>query len=59
MRCGEAVEKNKHLIASDQREYQQELKKNYIKLKENLRPMLERKIPDLYKPLVKPRVESR
>ncbi|MGH0155739.1 UNVERIFIED_CONTAM: hypothetical protein FKN15_032837 [Acipenser sinensis] len=58
MRCGEAVEKNKHLIASDQREYQQELKKNYIKLKENLRPMLERKIPDLYKPLVKPRVES-
>ncbi|XP_041104640.1 dedicator of cytokinesis protein 8-like isoform X1 [Polyodon spathula] len=59
MRCGEAVEKNKHLIASDQREYQQELKKNYIKLKENLRPMLERKIPELYKPLVKPRVETR
>lgn len=30
-----------------------ELKKNYNKLKENLRPMIERKIPDLYKPIVK------
>ncbi|XP_078070451.1 dedicator of cytokinesis protein 8 isoform X2 [Mustelus asterias] len=53
MRCGEAVEKNKHLIASDQKEYQQELKKNYSKLKENLRPMIGRKIPDLYKPVIK------
>ncbi|KAJ7335514.1 hypothetical protein JRQ81_013455 [Phrynocephalus forsythii] len=52
MRCGEAVEKNKRLITADQREYQQELKKNYNKLKENLRPMIERKIPDLYKPIV-------
>ncbi|XP_076859733.1 dedicator of cytokinesis protein 8 isoform X2 [Brachyhypopomus gauderio] len=59
LRCGEAVEKNKHLIASDQKEYQQELKKNYNRLKENLRPMLERKIPELYKPLVKPRLENR
>ncbi|KAG7481213.1 hypothetical protein MATL_G00064220 [Megalops atlanticus] len=59
MRCGEAVEKNKHLIAADQKEYQQELKKNYNKLRENLRPMLERKIPDLYKPIIKPRIESR
>uniref|UniRef100_A0AAY5EFB3 Dedicator of cytokinesis 8 n=1 Tax=Electrophorus electricus TaxID=8005 RepID=A0AAY5EFB3_ELEEL len=59
LRCGEAVEKNKHLIASDQKEYQQELKKNYNKLRENLRPMLERKIPELYKPLVKPRMENR
>ncbi|XP_041042551.1 dedicator of cytokinesis protein 8 isoform X2 [Carcharodon carcharias] len=53
MRCGDAVEKNKHLIASDQKEYQQELKKNYNKLKENLRPMIGRKIPDLYKPVIK------
>ncbi|EPY74928.1 dedicator of cytokinesis protein 8 isoform 1 [Camelus ferus] len=56
MRCGEAVEKNKRLITTDQREYQQELKKNYNKLKESLRPMIERKIPELYKPLF--RVES-
>ncbi|NXF38007.1 DOCK8 protein, partial [Nyctibius bracteatus] len=53
MRCGEAVEKNKRLITADQREYQQELRKNYGKLKENLRPMTERKIPELYKPIVK------
>ncbi|KAF4802994.1 hypothetical protein TURU_019556 [Turdus rufiventris] len=53
MRCGEAVEKNRHLITADQREYHQELKRNYIKLKENLRPMIERKIPELYKPVVK------
>ncbi|XP_045145300.1 dedicator of cytokinesis protein 8 [Echinops telfairi] len=56
MRCGEAVEKNKRLIAADQREYQQELKRNYHRLKESLRPMLERKIPELYKPLF--RVDS-
>lgn len=56
LRCGEAVEKNKRLITADQREYQQELKKNYHKLKENLRPMIERKIPELYKPIF--RVES-
>uniref|UniRef100_H2UHL7 Dedicator of cytokinesis 8 n=1 Tax=Takifugu rubripes TaxID=31033 RepID=H2UHL7_TAKRU len=55
MRCGEAVEKNKHLITSDQKEYQQELKKNYNRLRENLRPMLERKIPELYKPIIRPR----
>ncbi|KAM4052801.1 dedicator of cytokinesis protein 8 isoform 2-T2 [Anomaloglossus baeobatrachus] len=53
MRCGEAVEKNKRLITSEQKEYQQELKKNYNRLKENLRPMIERKIPDLYKSVVK------
>uniref|UniRef100_A0A674AA48 Dedicator of cytokinesis 8 n=1 Tax=Salmo trutta TaxID=8032 RepID=A0A674AA48_SALTR len=58
MRCGEAVEKNKHLITLDQKEYQQELKKNYNRLRENLRPMLERKIPELYKP-IKPRLENR
>uniref|UniRef100_A0A3B4DTK2 Dedicator of cytokinesis 8 n=1 Tax=Pygocentrus nattereri TaxID=42514 RepID=A0A3B4DTK2_PYGNA len=57
LRCGEAVEKNKALITPDQKEYQQELKKNYNKLRENLRPMLERKIPELYKPIVKPRLE--
>ncbi|XP_069783742.1 dedicator of cytokinesis protein 8 isoform X2 [Narcine bancroftii] len=59
MRCGDAVEKNKHLITSDQKEYQQELKKNYNKLKENLRPMIGRKIPDLYKPVVKIHRESK
>eukprot|EP00064_Thunnus_orientalis_P003144 superscaffoldBa00000249_g3153 len=59
MRCGEAVEKNKHLIAADQKEYQQELKKNYNRLKESLRPMLERKIPELYKPIIRPRLENR
>uniref|UniRef100_A0A3B4DSA7 Dedicator of cytokinesis 8 n=1 Tax=Pygocentrus nattereri TaxID=42514 RepID=A0A3B4DSA7_PYGNA len=52
LRCGEAVEKNKALITPDQKEYQQELKKNYNKLRENLRPMLERKIPELYKPIL-------
>uniref|UniRef100_A0A8C7RWB6 Dedicator of cytokinesis 8 n=1 Tax=Oncorhynchus mykiss TaxID=8022 RepID=A0A8C7RWB6_ONCMY len=59
MRCGEAVEKNKHLITMDQKEYQHELKKNYNRLRENLRPMLERKIPELYKPIIKPRLENR
>uniref|UniRef100_A0A4X1W0L1 Dedicator of cytokinesis 8 n=2 Tax=Sus scrofa TaxID=9823 RepID=A0A4X1W0L1_PIG len=56
MRCGEAVEKNKRLITADQKEYQLELKKNYHKLRESLRPMIERKIPELYKPIF--RVES-
>uniref|UniRef100_A0A8C6W216 Dedicator of cytokinesis 8 n=2 Tax=Nannospalax galili TaxID=1026970 RepID=A0A8C6W216_NANGA len=50
-KCGEAVEKNKRLITAEQREYQQELKKNYNKLRESLRPMIERKIPELYKPI--------
>ncbi|XP_035847813.1 dedicator of cytokinesis protein 8 isoform X2 [Sander lucioperca] len=59
MRCGEAVEKNKHLITLDQKEYQQELKKNYNRLRESLRPMLERKIPELYKPIIRPRLEKR
>ncbi|ERE77344.1 dedicator of cytokinesis protein 8 [Cricetulus griseus] len=51
MRCGEAVEKNRRLITAEQREYQQELRKNYNKLKDSLRPMIERKIPELYKPI--------
>ncbi|XP_053727875.1 dedicator of cytokinesis protein 8 isoform X1 [Synchiropus splendidus] len=59
MRCGEAVEKNKHLITPDQQEYQKELRKNYNRLRENLRPMLERKIPELYKPIIRPRLENR
>uniref|UniRef100_A0A673MIM0 Dedicator of cytokinesis protein 8-like n=1 Tax=Sinocyclocheilus rhinocerous TaxID=307959 RepID=A0A673MIM0_9TELE len=59
LRCGQAVEKNKLLITPDQKEYQQEMKKNYNKLRENLRPMLERKIPELYKPIIKPRIENR
>uniref|UniRef100_A0A8C6GW21 Dedicator of cytokinesis 8 n=1 Tax=Mus spicilegus TaxID=10103 RepID=A0A8C6GW21_MUSSI len=56
MRCGEAVEKNRRLITAEQREYQQELKKNYNKLRDSLRPMIERKIPELYKPIF--RVDS-
>ncbi|KAM9330687.1 dedicator of cytokinesis protein 8 [Gastrophryne carolinensis] len=59
MRCGEAVEKNKRLITSEQKEYQQELKKNYNRLKENLRPMIERKIPELYKTVIKTPSEQR
>ncbi|XP_051525356.1 dedicator of cytokinesis protein 8-like isoform X1 [Myxocyprinus asiaticus] len=59
LRCGEAVEKNKQLITPDQKEYQHEMKKNYNKLRENLRPMLERKIPELYKPIIKPHIENR
>ncbi|XP_018426758.1 PREDICTED: dedicator of cytokinesis protein 8 [Nanorana parkeri] len=59
MRCGEAVEKNKRLITFDQKEYQQELKKNYHKLKENLRPMIERKIPELYKIVIKTPSDTR
>ncbi|TRY86506.1 hypothetical protein DNTS_010131 [Danionella cerebrum] len=59
LRCGEAIEKNKQLITPDQKEYQQEMKKNYNRLRESLRPMLERKIPELYKPIIKPRAENR
>uniref|UniRef100_A0A670ZWZ2 Dedicator of cytokinesis 8 n=1 Tax=Pseudonaja textilis TaxID=8673 RepID=A0A670ZWZ2_PSETE len=53
MRCREALEKNRHLITPDQKEYHKELKKNYEKLENSLRPMIRRKIPELYKPLVK------
>ncbi|KAK9408182.1 dedicator of cytokinesis protein 8 [Crotalus adamanteus] len=53
MRCGEALEKNRHLITPDQKEYHKELKKNYEKLENSLRPMIRRKIPELYKPIVK------
>lgn len=50
------MEKNRRLITAEQREYQQELKKNYNKLRDSLRPMIERKIPELYKPIF--RVDS-
>ncbi|KAL7988712.1 hypothetical protein Chor_007631 [Crotalus horridus] len=53
MRCGEALEKNRYLITPDQKEYHKELKKNYEKLENSLRPMIRRKIPELYKPIVK------
>uniref|UniRef100_A0A8C7E6D7 DOCKER domain-containing protein n=1 Tax=Naja naja TaxID=35670 RepID=A0A8C7E6D7_NAJNA len=53
MRCREALEKNRHLITPEQKEYHKELKKNYEKLENSLRPMIRRKIPELYKPLVK------
>ncbi|KAM5192638.1 dedicator of cytokinesis protein 8 [Mantella aurantiaca] len=59
MRCGEAVEKNKRLISFDQKEYHQELKKNYNRLKESLRPMIERKIPELYKTVIKTPSDTR
>uniref|UniRef100_A0A8C5RNU3 DOCKER domain-containing protein n=1 Tax=Laticauda laticaudata TaxID=8630 RepID=A0A8C5RNU3_LATLA len=51
MRCREALEKNRHLITPEQKEYHKELKKNYEKLENSLRPMIRRKIPELYKPL--------
>ena len=39
-RCGEALERNKHLIGEDQREYQREMERNYITFKERLSRLL-------------------
>lgn len=50
-RCEDALKKNKTLIGPDQREYQRELERNYNKLKEALSPLINRKIPQLYRPL--------
>lgn len=36
LRCGEALDKNKHLIVEDQREYQREMERNFITFKEKL-----------------------
>uniref|UniRef100_A0A4W3IFN6 Dedicator of cytokinesis 7 n=1 Tax=Callorhinchus milii TaxID=7868 RepID=A0A4W3IFN6_CALMI len=51
-RCEDALRKNKNLIGNDQREYQRELERNYHRLKEALQPLINRKIPQLYKPLL-------
>uniref|UniRef100_A0A8C5CGL4 Dedicator of cytokinesis protein 7-like n=1 Tax=Gadus morhua TaxID=8049 RepID=A0A8C5CGL4_GADMO len=50
-RCEDALRKNKTLIGPDQKEYHRELERNYNKLKEALGPLINRKIPQLYRPL--------
>ncbi|XP_076870999.1 dedicator of cytokinesis protein 7 isoform X27 [Brachyhypopomus gauderio] len=51
-RCEDALRKNKSLIGPDQKEYQRELERNYHRLKEALQPLINRKIPQLYKPML-------
>ena len=46
-RCGDALQKNKHLITVDQRAYQKELERNYTKLTEQLEPLLKNKFDTL------------
>uniref|UniRef100_A0A665UGT9 Dedicator of cytokinesis 7 n=1 Tax=Echeneis naucrates TaxID=173247 RepID=A0A665UGT9_ECHNA len=53
-RCEDALRKNKSLIGPDQKEYQRELERNYHRLKEALQPLINRKIPQLYKPVKMP-----
>lgn len=50
-RCEDALRKNKALIGPDQKDYHRELERNYVKLKEALGPLINRKIPQLYKTL--------
>ena len=50
-RCEDALRKNKTLIGPDQKEYHRELERNYNKLKEALGPLINRKIPQLYRTL--------
>ncbi|XP_046894725.1 dedicator of cytokinesis protein 7-like isoform X5 [Hypomesus transpacificus] len=50
-RCEDALRKNKALIGPDQKEYHRELERNYHKLKESLGPLINRKIPQLYRTL--------
>uniref|UniRef100_A0AAY4CHG2 Dedicator of cytokinesis 6 n=1 Tax=Denticeps clupeoides TaxID=299321 RepID=A0AAY4CHG2_9TELE len=50
-RCEDALRKNKSLIGPDQKEYHRELERNYTKLKESLGPVINRKIPQLYRTL--------
>lgn len=52
IRCEDALRKNKSLIGPDQKEYQRELERNYHRLKEALQPLINRKIPQLYKPVL-------
>ncbi|KAG7268748.1 hypothetical protein CRUP_034582 [Coryphaenoides rupestris] len=51
-RCEDALRKNKSLIGPDQKEYHRELERNYHRLKESLQPLINRKIPQLYKPVL-------
>ncbi|XP_034047220.1 dedicator of cytokinesis protein 7-like isoform X1 [Thalassophryne amazonica] len=53
-RCEDALRKNKALIGPDQKEYHRELERNYNKLKEALGPLINRKIPQLYRTLPAP-----
>ncbi|KAM9746054.1 dedicator of cytokinesis protein 7 isoform 1-T1 [Menidia menidia] len=50
-RCEDALRKNKSLIGPDQKEYHREMERNYIKLKDALGPLINRKIPQLYRTL--------
>uniref|UniRef100_A0A3Q3LNV2 Dedicator of cytokinesis 6 n=1 Tax=Labrus bergylta TaxID=56723 RepID=A0A3Q3LNV2_9LABR len=50
-RCEDALRKNKTLIGPDQKEYHREMERNYNKLKEALGPLINRKIPQLYRTL--------
>uniref|UniRef100_A0A7N8WMP6 Dedicator of cytokinesis 7 n=1 Tax=Mastacembelus armatus TaxID=205130 RepID=A0A7N8WMP6_9TELE len=58
-RCEDALRKNKSLIGPDQKEYQRELERNYHRLKEALQPLINRKIPQLYKPVLQVNSHSR
>ncbi|XP_041134364.1 dedicator of cytokinesis protein 7 isoform X3 [Polyodon spathula] len=51
-KCEDALRKNKSLIGLDQKEYQRELERNYHRLREALQPLISRKIPQLYKPIL-------
>ncbi|XP_067276971.1 dedicator of cytokinesis protein 7-like isoform X5 [Pseudorasbora parva] len=53
-RCEDALRKNKSLIGPDQKEYHREMERNYTKLREALFPLINRKIPQLYRPLPLP-----
>ncbi|XP_073227641.1 dedicator of cytokinesis protein 7-like isoform X3 [Porites lutea] len=46
-RCGDALQRNKHLITVDQRAYQKELERNHTKLTEQLEPLLKNKFGSL------------
>ncbi|KAG7265867.1 hypothetical protein CRUP_016130 [Coryphaenoides rupestris] len=49
-RCEDALRRNKSLIGPEQKEYQRELERNYSRLREALQPLINRKIPQLYRP---------
>ncbi|XP_077590257.1 dedicator of cytokinesis protein 7 isoform X1 [Stigmatopora nigra] len=57
-RCEDALRKNKALIGPDQKEYHRELERNYNKLKEALGPLINRKIPQLYRTLPVPAIQT-
>ena len=46
-RCEDALHKNKHLISPEQRAYHKEMERNFIKLSEELQPMLHNKFGTL------------